>query len=56
MKVIIRGELDGIVKYVGHVDTLNFPEVYVGIKLSEAGKYLFIYSVFNNYALILINN
>lgn len=36
MKVIIRGELCGSVEYVGHVETLNFPEIHVGIKFNEA--------------------
>lgn len=39
MKIIIRGELCGIVEYIGHVEALDFPEIQVGIKFSEASKY-----------------
>lgn len=36
-KVVISGELMGTVCYIGHVDKLSFPEIYVGLHLDEAG-------------------
>ena len=53
-KVIIRGELCGTVEYVGHVEALDFPEIQVGIKFSEASKYFLLikYVCFENMSIL----
>ncbi|KAG8183119.1 hypothetical protein JTE90_024428 [Oedothorax gibbosus] len=35
-KVVISGEISGTVCYIGHVDKLSFPEIFVGLHLDEA--------------------
>lgn len=52
-KVVIRGEICGVVQYVGHVDSLNFPEIYVGLRLSQCSKYCYNFKS-PNYGLFII--
>ncbi|XP_055951588.1 uncharacterized protein LOC129987656 [Argiope bruennichi] len=35
-RVIISGEISGTVCYVGHVESLSFPEIFIGLYLDEA--------------------
>ncbi|GIY59381.1 CAP-Gly domain-containing protein [Caerostris extrusa] len=35
-RVVITGEICGTVCYIGHVESLSFPEIYIGLYLDEA--------------------
>lgn len=37
-KVVIQGELWGVVQYIGHIESLDFPQIYVGVQLEAPGK------------------
>ncbi|XP_015925409.1 uncharacterized protein [Parasteatoda tepidariorum] len=35
-RIVVAGEICGSVVYFGHIDELNFPEIFVGLHLDEA--------------------